>query len=360
MVQSLTPLRLGHVLLGQRIFLHGTLKVPHNLFEHDAVLVDPRELVPDGLDVTRVLEEVVDELLLLGHLLRDDEQAVEKVGDEILARFERQVRQQQSLVANALGPGEQDAGVAEDDDVILGDVEGVLRIADDLLELGFERVAVQVPERPQLRRDLLRDEHVDLVSVHLVAVEDHLEELPLVVRAQRFGHLAAVNVYVGHDAREVIERDVVEDRLHHRFELQSVQNGAVALVPDSKVFNLRDALVLGELNLGFDVDPLRGVARVHRDLREAHGNFQARLGGVSVDLCGEVSALDSVVRAELLRELHDLVTSKGDPLPDEDHQPRERHLDVKFVAQVARARRRLLRAVCVRRERPLEVSNGEG
>ena len=106
MVQSLTPLRLGHVLLGQRIFLHGTLKVPHNLFEHDAVLVDPRELVPDGLDVTRVLEEVVDELLLPGHLLRDDEQAVEKVGDEILARFERQVRQQQSLVANALGPGE--------------------------------------------------------------------------------------------------------------------------------------------------------------------------------------------------------------------------------------------------------------
>ena len=77
-------------------------------------------------------------------------------------------------------------------------------------------------------------------------------------------------------------------------------------------------------------------------------------------ISGEMSALDSVVRAELLRELHDLVTSKGDPLPDEDHQPRERHLDVKFVAQVARARRRLLRAVCVRRERPLEVSNGEG
>ena len=81
----------------------------------------------------------------------------------------------------------------------------MLRVTDDLLELRFKRVAVEVPKRPKLRRDLLGDEDVDFVAVHLVAVEDHLEELPLVVRAERLGHLAAVDVYVGHDAREVIE-----------------------------------------------------------------------------------------------------------------------------------------------------------
>ena len=92
-IEALAALRLGHVLLGQRVLLDGSLQVPHHLLEHDAILVYARELVPDGLHVRRVLEVVVDERLLLGHLLRDDEQAVEEVGDEILARFQREVRQ---------------------------------------------------------------------------------------------------------------------------------------------------------------------------------------------------------------------------------------------------------------------------
>ena len=103
------------------------------------------------------------------------------------------------------------------------------------------------------------------------------------------------------------------------------------MVPDAKVFNLRDALVLGKLNLGFDVDPLRGVARVHRDFRQPDRDLQARLGGVSVNLGGEVPALDPVVRSQSLRELHDLVTPERNPLPDENHQPRQRHLHVELV-----------------------------
>ena len=80
-----------------------------------------------------------------------------------------QVRADQHLVIPRVGPGEQQPVRPEDERVVLADVKGGARVAEDLLELVLVLALVHVLLRRQVGRDLLRQNQVHLRGVRVCA-----------------------------------------------------------------------------------------------------------------------------------------------------------------------------------------------
>ena len=137
---------------------------------------------------------------------------------------------------------------------------------------------------------------------------------------------------VHEQTREVIQRDVLQDPVHHRFDHEPVDNRAVHAGVNAKVLNLHDALVLRVVHLGLDVREPRHVVVQDADGGQTGGNLALRVRGVVVHLRGEVSALAPLVGTQLQVELDHLIGAERDPLADEDGDVRDGDDLVEVVA----------------------------
>eukprot|EP00982_Pelagococcus_subviridis_P010421 30995-Pelagococcus_subviridis.AAC.7 len=330
-----------------RVLLQGLVQVQQNLLEEDDVLGRLREHRADLRDAVRVLLVRRDARpRRLQHVV-DDEQPVENVLHEHVAAPQRQERQHDALLHLRVRPHEHDPVRAGDDDVVLAEIVRLVRVADDLPDLVLERVLVQVSLRGLLRDDPVRDYHVHLGAVPGVPEEDHVEQIALVIRQERLHHARRVHVDVHEKPREVIERDVLQDSVHHALDHEPVHDRAVHARVYPEVLDLHDAVFLRVVHLRLEVREPRHVVIQDLHRRQPRRHLALRVRGVVVHLRGEVPALAPLVRPELQVQLHDLVRPERDPLPDQDRDVRQRDDLVQVVANRALLGRALGRAVRV-------------
>mmetsp|Transcript_34532 Transcript_34532/g.67594 ORF Transcript_34532/g.67594 Transcript_34532/m.67594 type:complete len:254 (-) Transcript_34532:544-1305(-) len=117
----------------------------------------------------------------------------------------------------------------------------------------------------------------------------------------------------------------------------------------TKVLDLHDALGLWIVDLSLKVDAVDQVIVQDANLRQTRGHLELCRSRVRVDLRREQPPLAPVHGPETLVEGHDLVGAEGDPLPHEQVDVCKVNCLAQVVLDVALPRRRLPRAVRVRR-----------
>jgi hypothetical protein len=266
----------------------------------------------------RVVREAVDERAELAHRVRDEEEAVEEVADEEVERGELELGAEERLVRARVRARDEETVGAEDEGVVLRDVKGGARVADDLLQLVLLFALVHLLLRREVRRDLVRDDEVDLVAVRRVAVKDEREELALLRGEDGVDDGGGVDRDVDEEARERVEREVVLDAVHDRLDLHALEHRAVRVHRAAEGLDLHDALLFRDANLRLEVDVLRQRLVEDVDGREARVDDELGPRGVVVDERREEAALDALHRPEVLVHLHDLVRAEGDELRNDD------------------------------------------
>lgn len=305
-----------------------------HLSHHLDVVGESLQLGLDADEGGGVLVAAVDEVADLLREVGEDEEAVPEVAHEEVHRGELEVGAEEGLVVARVGARDEKTTLAEDEGVVLADVEGRAGVADDLAEFVLVLAPVHVLLGGQVRGDFVRDDERELVALRGVPVEDELEEAPLVRGEDAVDNGGRVAAHVHEEAGEVVKRDVVLDAVHDGFDLHPVERRAVGVHRHAERLDLHDPGLLRQPNVRLEVHVPRLRVVEHVDRRQTRLHLELRALRVFVHECREKPALHALRGAEVLVHHHHLVRAEGHVLRQHDGHAVERDDLLQFVADV--------------------------